>query len=225
MEERSARRGRPPTSDSDRRRQRLAISREAVRLFRDRGVADTPGAEIARAAGVSERTLWRLFRTKEACVEPLLTEALDGFCAVLRSWPDGVELDEHLRVAYRLAPGGAGADTRDVDTRDVDMQDVDMQDIDAVLAVVRMSRENPALRAVWLVLQERAEPTIAEVLAPRLGIDPGGLSARLRAASVNAAFRVVTDDVAGAAAGGITAGTLDGHRHRLAEILRDVGTA
>ena len=95
-----ARRGRPPESDEQRARRRLAISRHAVRLFRDQGVAETTGEQIAHAAGVSERTLRRLFRAKEACVEPVLTIALDDFVAVLRTWPAHLELDEHLRAAY-----------------------------------------------------------------------------------------------------------------------------
>ncbi|TQM11732.1 TetR/AcrR family transcriptional regulator [Pseudonocardia kunmingensis] len=198
------RRGRPPLGEQGRRRQRLEISREAVRLFRVHGVGGTSGVRIAEVAGVSERTLWRLFRTKESCVEPLLTEALDGFCAVLRSWPIGVELAEHLRVAYTFVPSRPEVDT----------------DTDAVLAVVRMTRDVPALRAVWLVLQERAEPTLAEVLAPRAGLPVDAPEVRVLAATVNAALRVVTDDFAHAAADGVTPSDVDGHRQRLAETLR-----
>jgi AcrR family transcriptional regulator len=217
-EQGGTRRGRPPLSEQGRRRQRLEISREAVRLFRAHGVAGTSGVRIAEAAGVSERTLWRLFRTKESCVEPLLTEALDGFCAVLRSWPAGVELAEHLRVAYTFVPRPLRPDV-DVDTdMDTDM-DTDT-DTDAVLAVVRMTRDVPALRAVWLVLQERAEPTLAEVLAPRAGLPAGAPEVRVLAATVNAALRVVTDDFARTAADGVTSHDVDGHRQRLAETLR-----
>ncbi|OZM79414.1 TetR/AcrR family transcriptional regulator [Pseudonocardia sp. MH-G8] len=208
------RRGRPPLGEQGRRRQRLEISREAVRLFRAHGVAGTSGVRIAEAAGVSERTLWRLFRTKESCVEPLLTEALDGFCAVLRSWPAGVELAEHLQVAYTFVPRPSRPDIG----MDADM-DTD-SDTDAVLAVVRMTRDDPALRAVWLVLQERAEPTLAEVLAPRAGLPPGASEVRVLAATVNAALRVVTDDFAHTAADGVTSHDVEGHRQRLAETLR-----
>ncbi|MCW0214798.1 MAG: TetR/AcrR family transcriptional regulator [Pseudonocardia sp.] len=198
----AARRGRPPATDQQRRRQRLAISREAVRLFRAHGVTGTSGAQIALAAGVSERTLWRLFRTKESCVEPLLTEALDGFRAVLRSWPRGVELAEHLQAAYTFLPEDSRTDT------------------DAVLAVVRMSRDDPALRAVWLVLQERAEPTFAEVLGPRTGLPADSPEVLVLAATMNAALRVATDDFARSAAEGITPSRVEGHRRWLAEALR-----
>ena len=197
------RRGRPPESDEQRARRRLAISRHAVRLFREQGVAQTSGEQIAHAAGVSERTLWRLFRAKEACVEPVLTIALGDLVAVLRSWPAHLELDEHLRAAYGAELGSS------------------LDDAEAVLAVVRLTRHETGLRAVWLVLHERAETTIAAALADRLGRPVDDLDVRLRAAAVNAALRVLTDDLAWTVADGpVTADALLHHRDRLAETLR-----
>ena len=200
----AARRGRPPMSDQRRRQQRLDISRHAVRLFREQGVAATTGEQIAAAAGVSERTLWRHFRSKESCVEPLLTRTVDDFKGVLRSWPPGLELAEHLEAEYRLLPDSSRAD------------------IEAVLAVVRLTRDEPTLRAVWLVLHERAEPTFAEVLGARMGLPPAGLEVRVRAAGMNTALRVVTDDLAWAAAEGLAPEAMDRYRERLAEALRVV---
>ena len=197
----TTRRGRPPVTEHDRRARRLEISRCAVRLFRERGVAGTSGADVAAAAGVSERTLWRLFRTKESCVEPLLTQSIDGFREVLRSWPQHTELTDHLRSAYTF------------------LREESRSDTEAVLAVVRLTRATPSLRAVWLVLQEQAEPIFAEVLGPRIGLSPESTEVRMLAATVNAAFRVVTDDIALAAATGATAQVLDRHRDRLAEVL------
>lgn len=200
-DDRGTRRGRPPESEEQRDRRRLAISRHAVRLFREQGVTETTGEQIARAAGVSERTLWRLFRAKEACVEPVLRASLDEFVTVLRSWPRDLELDEHLRAAYpvEFAPSEAGD----------------------VLAVVRLTRDEPGLRAAWLVLHERAEPTIADALAGRLGRPADDVDVRLRAAAVNAGLRVLTDDLAWAVADGdVTTAALEHHRDRLAETLR-----
>lgn len=75
---------------SDRRRtlQRLEISRAAIRLFGEHGVAATGGEQIAEAVGLSARTFWRWFRTKESCVEPVLSLATDAFTASLARWPD-----------------------------------------------------------------------------------------------------------------------------------------
>lgn len=197
------RRGRPPVSDEQRRRQRLDISRHAVRLFAEQGVAATSGEQIARAAGVSERTLWRHFPSKESCVEPLLTTMLDAFREVLHAWSPELDLAEHLRAAYRpVLDSSSGGD------------------VEAVLAVVRMTRDEPALRATYLVLRERAEDTFAEVLSERTGIPSGALDIRMRAATMNAVLKVAADDLAHAVADkGITPEAVDRHREHLAGAL------
>lgn len=197
----AARRGRPPVSESQRWRQRLEVSRHAVRLFREQGVAATSGEQIARAAGVSERTLWRYFRTKESCVEPLLTKTIDAFQEVLRTWPPDVELAEHLRAAYTPV-------TEDSDS-----------DIEAVLAVVRMTHTEPVLRAVYLVLRERADPVLAEMLAERAGLPPDTPEIRMRAAATNAALCAITDHLVASADKGLTPQLLSEHRDRLADFL------
>ncbi|HEX7307385.1 TetR family transcriptional regulator [Lentzea sp.] len=195
------RRGRPPVSDEQRERQRLDISRHAVRLFAGQGVAGTSGEQIAQAAGVSERTFWRYFPHKESCVEPLLTQSVDAFCAVLRAWPAELELIDHLRAAYTpVVDSSAG-------------------DVDSVLDVVRLTHGEPALRAVYLMLHERAENALVDVLARRLGQPADAIDVRVQAAAMSAVLRVATDDVAQATVGGVTSGALDGHREQLARAL------
>ncbi len=200
------RRGRPPVSDRQRQRRRLDISRHAVRLFAEQGVAATSGGQIARAAGVSERTLWRWFPSKESCVEPLLTQSVAAFQEVLHAWPPEADLTEHLRAAYRAAPD-ASSDG----------------DAEAVLTVIRMTHDEPALRAVYLVLRERAEETFAEVLAGRAGGSADLLDVRMRAATMSAVLKVATDDLARAVAEkGITPEALRRHREQLADALSRV---
>ncbi|WP_434446473.1 TetR family transcriptional regulator [Lentzea sp. E54] len=197
------RRGRPPVSDEQRQRQRLDISRHAVRLFADQGVAGTSGEQIAQAAGVSERTFWRYFPHKESCVEPLLTMMVDAFCTVLHTWPADLELIDHLREAYTPL-----------------LESATDEDIEAILAVVRLTHGERALRAAYLMLRERAEDALAEVLAERLGRSPEGIDVRVQAAAMSAVLKVATDDVARAAAGGVTTGTMEGHREQIAAALR-----
>ncbi|MEV6711402.1 TetR family transcriptional regulator [Lentzea sp. NPDC051208] len=196
------RRGRPPVSDEQRQRQRLDLSRHAVRLFAEQGVAATSGEQIARAAGVSERTFWRYFPHKESCVEPLLTKMVDAFCAVVRAWPRELELVDHLREAY--SP----------------LLDASDEDIEAVLAVVRLTHGERALRAAYLMLRERAEDALADVLAERAGLSRNAIEVRVQAATMSAVLKVATDDVARSAVNGITTGTLDGHREQIAAALR-----
>jgi AcrR family transcriptional regulator len=194
-------RGRPPMSDQERRRLRLAVSRAAVHLFREHGVAGTSGERIAAAVSMSSRTLWRYFRSKEACVEPLLTQSVEAFTAALASWPRDRSLPDHLETDYRL-PADASAD-----------------DVQAVFDIVRMTRDDLALRAVWLVLHQRVEPAIADALAARSGRDAGDLEVRVQAATLNTALRVATEDLAGYVAAG-DPGSLGTRRHLLATAVR-----
>jgi AcrR family transcriptional regulator len=53
-------------------RLRLKVSRVAAGLFWEQGVAATSGQQIAETAGLSTSTLWRHFRTKESCAEPIV---------------------------------------------------------------------------------------------------------------------------------------------------------
>lgn len=194
-------RGRRPMSERRRWLQRLEISREAIRLFRERGVADTTGEDIAEAVGLSVRTLWRYFRSKESCVEPVLSLTTDAFVEILRRWPADRTLSEHL-VADR------GSSDQSVPA-----------DGEASLAVVAMSRHEPALRAIWLVVYERAEPVLAQVVADRLGRSPDDLAVRVQAATLAAALRLTTEDMAAAVAHGRPPPEDEG-RARLSEAVR-----
>jgi AcrR family transcriptional regulator len=165
-------------SERHRELQRLQISREAVRLFRAQGVAATSGEQIAEALGLSGRTLWRYFRSKESCVEPLLSFTVDGFVDRLRRWPADRPLEEHLAADRPADPDALPGDD------------------DAALAVIAMARTEPALRAIWLVLYERAVPVLAEVIAGRLGRSPQELAVRVQAAALAAALRIATEDAA-----------------------------
>lgn len=190
-------------SDEQRQRQRLDISHHAVRLFTEQGVAATSGEQIAQAAGVSERTFWRYFPHKESCVEPLLTKMVDAFCAVLLAWPPELELIDHLREAYSPLLDSASD-----------------EDIEAVLAVVRLTHGERALRAAYLMLRERAEDALAEVLAERVGKPRDHIDVRVQAAAMSAVLKVATDDVARVSVAGVTRATLDGHREQIAAALR-----
>ncbi|QMU77724.1 TetR family transcriptional regulator [Streptacidiphilus sp. PB12-B1b] len=176
------RRGRPPLSEPHRAAVRLAVAHRAVALFAERGVAATSGDDIARAAGVSPRTLWRYFATKESCVRPLLVSGAEAVAAALREQPAERPLAEALR-----AVGAEG---------------VSLGDHAAVVAVVRLARTEPGIRAVWLQTHLDAEPALAEAVACRLGEDPDALRPRVLAAMVNAALRVAVESHADRAADG-----------------------
>ncbi|MCQ4079958.1 TetR family transcriptional regulator [Streptomyces sp. RB6PN25] len=78
---------------------RQALRTQAARLFAERGFADTTVAEIAEAAGVSLRTFFRYFDSKEELLLPDLAELFDRLARELERRP----ADEPALVALREA--------------------------------------------------------------------------------------------------------------------------
>jgi AcrR family transcriptional regulator len=158
---------------------RLAVSRLAAARFWERGVSGTSGDDIAEAAGLSTRTIWRYFRTKESCVEPLLAKSADRFLATANRWPHDLSLSEHLAieiVAYPMTPQ-------------------DIEDEISAMRLATMTSSEPALRTAYLMVHDRMERGLIPVLADRLALPVDDLTVRLCAAAVTGAFRVVDEDV------------------------------
>lgn len=158
---------------------RLAVSRLAAALFWQRGVAGTSGDDIAAAAGLSTRTVWRYFRSKEACVEPLLARSTDRFIAILNRWPLDLSLSDHLAAdsaAHPLSPQ-------------------DIEDEMSALRIATMSANEPALRTAYLMVHDQLERGFIPVIAKRLQLPTEDLTVRLCAAAVTGAFRVIDEDV------------------------------
>jgi AcrR family transcriptional regulator len=158
---------------------RLAVSRHACALFWERGVAGTSGDDIAAAAGLSTRTIWRYFRCKESCVEPVLATSADRFIEVLHRWPDELSLAEHLAanaVDHPFTPQ-------------------DVEDEVAAMRIAAMTSTEPALRTAYLMIHDDMERGLIPVLAKRLRLADDDLTVRLCAAAVTGAFRVVDEEV------------------------------
>lgn len=158
---------------------RLTVSRLACALFWERGVAGTSGDDIAAAAGLSTRTIWRYFRSKESCVEPVLAKTTDRFIEVLNRWPPELSLGEHLSA--------------DVIAHPIFGEDID--DEIAAMRIATMTADEPALRTAYLMVHDQLERGFVPVLARRLRLPDGDLSVRLCAAAVTGAFRVIDEDV------------------------------
>jgi len=173
----SARTGRPPLTERRKAATRLEIAREAVRLFTANGVAGTSAEEIASAAGISARTLWRYFPNKESCVLPLLTGGIELATRCLRSWrPDQGVTD--LLDAMHGSAGELAADRT------------------ALLNLVRLTESEPGLRAVWLEAHREVEPVFAAVLAQRAGMSRPDLVITVQAAVINTALRTAVEHYA-----------------------------
>lgn len=158
---------------------RLAVSRHACSLFWAHGVSGTGGDDIASAAGLSTRTIWRYFRTKESCVEPVLSKSLDRFLAVLDRWPPELSLAEHLAA--------------DIVSHPMTPQDVD--DEISAMRIATMTSSEPALRTAYLMVHDAMERGLIPVVAQRLRLPENDLTVRLCAAAVTGAFRVIDEDV------------------------------
>jgi AcrR family transcriptional regulator len=166
--------GRPPLTERRKAETRLDVAREAVRLFTTKGVAATSAEEIAAAAGISVRTLWRYFPSKEACVWPLLAAGIQDLASSLRAWEPGRDAGE---IVDELARTTSSADV----------------DAPAMLALIRLTRTEPGLRAVWLQAHDDAEPVLAAALAERVGLQKDDLRVRVWAATINGALRVAAE--------------------------------
>src|SRR5258705_1331337 len=158
---------------------RLAVSRHACALFWAHGVSGTSGDDIAAAAGLSTRTIWRYFRSKESCVEPVLAKSLDRFLAVVDRWPAELSLAEHLAA--------------DAVTHPLTPQDVD--DEISAMRIATMTTSEPALRTAYLMVHDEMGRGLIPVVAKRMGLSEGDLTVRLCAASVTGALRVIDEDV------------------------------
>jgi AcrR family transcriptional regulator len=158
---------------------RLTVSRHACELFGERGVSATTGDDIAAAAGLSTRTIWRYFRTKESCVEPVLALSAQRFIALANRWPDELSLADHMAADLVQNP----------------LTEREIADEVAGLRIAIMSATEPALRTAYLMVHDEMERGFIPVVARRLRRPDDDLTVRLCAAAVTAAFRVVDEDV------------------------------
>ncbi|MFB6875942.1 TetR family transcriptional regulator [Streptomyces sp. NPDC056323] len=179
----SAERGRAVQTDdrpslAERRKTalRFEIAGEAVRLFASQGVAGTTGEQIAQAVGISSRTLWRHFPTKESCVLPLLSAGLEFAMDQLRHWPADIGLLDFVTQSLRVGELPAGAP--------------------AILDLIRMTTTDPALRSVWLQAHDDALPVLGQLLAQRSGGSADDLRIKVHAATFNGALRAASEDFA-----------------------------
>jgi AcrR family transcriptional regulator len=155
------------------------VSRHACALFWERGVSGTSGDDIAAAAGLSTRTIWRYFRCKESCVEPVLAKSAQRFIEIANRWPAELSLAEHLAANAVEHP--------------LTRQDID--DEIAAMRIATMSASEPALRTAYLMIHDEMEQGLIPVIAKRLRLADDDLTVRLCAAAVTGAFRVVDEEV------------------------------
>jgi AcrR family transcriptional regulator len=131
-------------------------------------------AEIARAADVSEKTVFNYFPAKEDLVVHRGAERMAELIAAVRAQPPGAALVEPFR---RM-------------TMDF-LDEVERQPVDAIVAVPRLVRESTALRERLFIGWERDAAALTPVIAEQAGLPPDDLVAAVIARTLSWTHRLV----------------------------------
>lgn len=179
----------PPKSLRQRKREvvRTALSAAAEQLFLSRGFERTTVEQIARAAGVSRRTFFRYYESKEDVLVERSDRLGERLHAELASRPRAEP--PLLAIRNALVPAVQAG----------------IEDADFVRWVIRGLREESALRRAMMERRNRLEERIAGLMAQRLHSRPKDdtpmllafLTRALHDTAFNAWYDHETDDVTG----------------------------
>ncbi len=145
---------------------RTELTQAALASVREVGFAATTASQIAAAVGVSERTFFRYFATKEDAVLQPVEDLGPSIAAALRDRPDHESPLEARRNAFDLAIEAVA------------------QAPDAMATVMRLNRTEPALRGRHLQHQDLGVGALANDLDVRAGRAAGSAVSRLQCATM-----------------------------------------
>ncbi len=170
----------PTLTERRRLATQLEIAEAAARLFGQRDARTVTVEEIAAAAGVSPRTFYRYFPTKEDAVAPLLSVGA-------ATWRAAIEEADDLDVRDSIA--------RAIERVLTPLDEPDEAALALTRGLLRSTLQDPALWAVWQRVNADSERLLAAVIAARLGAadhdsPPETMPARLLAAAATAAIRL-----------------------------------
>jgi AcrR family transcriptional regulator len=172
------------------RKQRVvrdALSVAAEELFLARGFDNVTVEEIAQAAGVSRRTFFRYYESKE----DVMVERSDRLGELLLAELAERPINEPPLLAIRNAL--------------VPAVEASLDDRELVRYVIRLLRETSILRRAIMERRNRLEERIAALMARRLGVDSSDntpillafVTRALHDTIFNAWYDHETDDIAG----------------------------
>src|SRR5579875_1153338 len=125
---------------------------------RDARVRRGEGAEVARRVGVSEKTIYNYFPTKESMVLDEVDEMVEGLAQALRERRPEESITDAVVRAIEAESGRFETDVDEL-TR-------------MIPAFVAMIEQTPALHAAWLEVNVRLANVATEELARQAGVDP-----------------------------------------------------
>jgi AcrR family transcriptional regulator len=156
------------------RETREAIAEAARRLFRERGFDAVTVADVARAADVSEKTVFNYFAAKEDLVFARGAERRAALIDAVRALPPGVS----PVAAFRTATAAF-------------LDDVDRGPVEAIVAIPRLVTGSQALRNRLFLLWEEEAAALAPAIAEHAGDAPDDVTPVVVARTLAWAHRTV----------------------------------
>jgi AcrR family transcriptional regulator len=140
------------------RQTRDAIGQAAMTLFSEHGFDAVTVADVARAADVSEKTVFNYFPAKEDLVFPDSEQRWAALLERIRNRPEGASLVEPFRVATMEF-----------------LDSVERGPVEPIIARPRLVMGSQALRDRLFIWWEQEAALLAPVIAEEAGDDAGEL--------------------------------------------------
>jgi AcrR family transcriptional regulator len=213
-EEARHRRAHPQEGLRERKRRltRQLISDVATTMFAIRGFDDVTVSEVADRVGVSEKTIYNYFSTKEALVLDMADESLDRLTRTLRERRPGESLTAAVLRALKTDMGA--------------FDDAPDELIEFVPRFAQMIDGTPTLRAAWLELHDRVAKVVRDEIAAQAEIDPTDpepmIAGRALAGLVDVAFESRVRHITAGLRGQTLRNAVNADLERAARLL-DVG--
>jgi AcrR family transcriptional regulator len=156
------------------RQTREVIAQAAMRLFAARGFDEVTVAEVARAADVSEKTVFNYFPAKEDLVLHGGEERRAALIEAIRSRPEGTSIVEPFRAA-----------SLDFVER------VEHDPVESIVAIPRLVSQSRLLRDRLFLGWEQEAAALSPVIAEETGAAEGDLVAAVVARTLAWTHRLV----------------------------------
>lgn len=168
-----------PLTLTERRKRatQLDIARAAALLFAQHGADQVTVETIAAHSGVSLRTFYRYFRSKEDAIAPLLGVGADRWQAELAATDTITPASIEAAIERVLTPPARTAGPGQPP-----------EELGWMRGILRAGADDAALLNVWYRVNRESEAKLAPILTERM--DASAMEVRLVAAAATAAIRI-----------------------------------